>query len=137
MDITFKEKSLLIQLVAILIVFGGYFSSLDYSINQSLPSNSIPHFIWLVVALVALNILGHIFAAAFSQPENEDERDKLIELKATRIQAFLLAAGIIITIFASLKLQSVFLIVNLLILFLVISEVVEKAVQVFYYRKGV
>ena len=137
MDLTFKEKSLLIQIVAILIVFGSYFLSIDYKITQSLPSSTIPHFIWLVVALVVLNILGHIFAAAFNTPENEDERDKLIELKAARIQAFLLAAGIVMTILASLKLPNVFFVINLLILFLVISEIVEKAVQLFYYRKGI
>lgn len=136
MGSTFKEKSLWIQLITLSLVFGGYFLSLDYTITASLPSNLIPHFIWLIVVLVVLNILGHVVAAAFNKPENEDERDRLIELKATRIKAMLLAAGMLMAILASLKLQNVFLIVNLLILFLAISEVSEKAVQIFYYRNG-
>lgn len=136
MDITFKEKSLWIQLVTLSLVFGSYFLSIDYTNTKNLPMNSIPHFIWLIVVLVALNILGHILAAAFNKPENEDERDKLIELKATRVKAFLLAAGIVIAILASLKMENLFYTINLLILFLVISEVTEKAVQIFYYRKG-
>ncbi|WP_045858587.1 hypothetical protein [Teredinibacter purpureus] len=137
MGITFKEKSLWIQIVTLSLVFGGYFLNLDYTITESLPSNLIPRFIWLIVALVILNILGHVLAAAFNKPENEDERDKLIELKATKIKAFILAAGIVIAILGSLKLQNLFITLNLLILFLVISEVVDKAVQVFYYRKGI
>lgn len=137
MDITFKEKSLLIQIVTLSLVFGSYFLGIDYAITENLPSNSISHFIWLIVVLVVLNILGHILAAVFNKPENEDERDKLIELKAARIKAFLLAAGIVITILASLDLQNLFITINLLIMFLVISEVAEKSVQIFYYRKGI
>ncbi len=79
MDITFKEKSLWVQIVAISIVFGSYSLSLGHKITESLSSMPIPHYIWLVVALVVLNILGHILAAALDKPEREDERDKLIE----------------------------------------------------------
>lgn len=137
MDITFKEKSLWIQLVTLSFVFGGYFLSIDYTFPETIPSNSVSHFIWLIVILVILNILGHILASAFNKPENEDERDKLIELKASRIQAFIQAVGIVMAILASLKLQNLYITVNLLILSLVISEVLDKAVQLFYYRKGI
>ena len=137
MDITFKEKSLWVQIVALTGMFGSYFLNVDYKITDGFPSNLISHFIWLIVGLVVLNILGHVFAAAFNKPENEDERDKLIELKATRIKAFLLASGMVITILACLKLQNEFFTINLLLLSLVVSEVIEKAIQIFYYRKGI
>ena len=136
MNITFKEKSAWIQLVTLFLVFGSYFLSIDYTIPGSIPTNLAAHLIWLIVVLVVLNILGHILAAAFNKPENEDERDKLIELKATRIRAFIQAAGIVMAIIASLNLQNLFITINVLILFLVISEVIDKAVQLFYYRKG-
>ena len=136
MTLTFKEKSLWIQIITLALVFGGYFLTMNYNIEQAFPSNLILHYIWLIVVFIALNILAHIFAAAFNKPECEDERDKLIELKATRIKAFLLATGIVFAILASLILENQFLTINLLLLFLVFSEVITKAIQLFYYQKG-
>jgi len=136
MGVTFKEKSLWIQVVTLSLVFGSYFWALDYTGVDRFPPNLVSHFIGLLVVLTVLTILGHIFAAAFNEPENEDERDLIIELKATRIKAFLLASSIVITMLTSLTLQNEFVTLHLLLLFLVVSEVVEKAVQLFYYRQG-
>lgn len=136
MSVTFKEKSLWIQIVTLSLVFGSYFLNLDYTGVDRFPPNLVFHFIGLLVLLTVLTILGHIFAAAFNEPENEDERDVIIELKATRIKAFLLASSIVITMLTSLTLQNEFVTLHLLLLFLVVSEVVEKAVQLFYYRQG-
>ena len=136
MSVTFKEKSLWIQIVTLSLVFGSYFLALDYTGVDRFPPNLVSHFIGLLVLLTVLTILGHIFAAAFNEPENEDERDLIIELKATRIKAFLLASSIVITMLTSLTLQNEFVTLHLLLLFLVVSEVVEKAVQLFYYRQG-
>ena len=136
MGVTFKEKSLWIQVVTLSLVFGSYFLALDYTGVDRFPPNLVSHFIGLLVVLTVLTILGHIFAAAFNEPENEDERDLIIELKATRIKAFLLASSIVITMLTSLTLQNEFVTLHLLLLFLVVSEVVEKAVQLFYYRQG-
>jgi|TARA_B110000908_G_C10263717_1_gene461526 drug/metabolite transporter (DMT)-like permease len=136
MKLTFKEKSLWIQITTLTLVFGSYFLNMNYNITNGLPPNLIFDFIWLLIAFIALNILAHIFAAVFNKPECEDERDKLIELKATRIKAFILATGIIITILASLTLENQLLTINLLLLFLVVSEVIEKVIQLFYYQKG-
>jgi len=136
MSVTFKEKSLWIQIVTLSLVFGSYFFNLDYTGVDRFPPNLVSHFIGLLVLLTVLTILGHIFAAAFNEPENEDERDLIIELKATRIKAFLLASSIVITMLTSLTLQNEFVTLHLLLLFLVVSEVVEKAVQLFYYRQG-
>ena len=136
MGVTFKEKSLWIQVVTLSLVFGSYFWALDYTGVGRFPPNLVSHFIGLLVVLTVLTILGHIFAAAFNEPENEDERDLIIELKATRIKAFLLASSIVITMLTSLTLQNEFVTLHLLLLFLVVSEVVEKAVQLFYYRQG-
>ena len=94
MSVTFKEKSLWIQIVTLSLVFGSYFLALDYTGVDRFPPNLVSHFIGLLVVLTVLTILGHIFAAAFNEPENEDERDLIIELKATRIKAFLLASSI-------------------------------------------
>ena len=136
MGVTFKEKSLWFQIVTLSLVFGSYFLALDYTGVDRFPPNLVSHFIGLLVVLTVLTILGHIFAAAFNEPENEDERDLIIELKATRIKAFLLASSIVITMLTSLTLQNEFVTLHLLLLFLVVSEVVEKAVQLFYYRQG-
>jgi len=136
MSVTFKEKSLWIQIVTLSLVFGSYFLALDYTGVDRFPPNLVSHFIGLLVVLTVLTILGHIFAAAFNEPENEDERDLIIELKATRIKAFLLASSIVITMLTSLTLRNEFVTFHLLLLFLVVSEVVEKAVQLFYYRQG-
>lgn len=136
MNMTFKEKSQWIQLISILLVFGSYFLSINFKSAENFLPNSIYHFIWLIAALVILNIIGHALTAALNKPEGQNQRNQLIELKATRIKSFLLAAGIITSILISLKLQNDFYTVNFLFLALVGSETVEKALQIMYYRNS-
>ncbi len=136
MNLTFKEKSLLIQIIALALVFGGYFLKvLPISTNAS-SAEMMTQLIFIIIALVTLVIVGHIFTAINHKPEKLDERDKVIELKASRVKAFILSSGTIIAILCSLKADGNFWIVHTLLIFLVISDATEKALQLFYYRRG-
>lgn len=134
MNMTFKEKSQWIQLIAILLVFGSYFLSINFESTENFLPNSIYHFIGLIAALVILNILGHALTASLNKPEGQNQRNQLIELKVTRIKSFLLATGIVMSVLVSLKLQNDFYTVIASILALVGSEIVEKVLQIIYYR---
>lgn len=134
MDTSFKEKSLWIQLLALVLVFGSYFVQVILAGEGA--AHQLGYFIGMLVVLVVINVLGHSVAAVLSPPEHEDERDKRIQLTASRTKAHVLAAGSLITIAVSLILHHEFLTLHLLLLFLVIAEVAEKSVQLVYYRKG-
>ncbi|PCK06014.1 MAG: hypothetical protein COA42_17705 [Alteromonadaceae bacterium] len=136
MDLTFKEKSLFTQLIASSIAFFTYFYT---TLPQSSAFNSsalITPLIALVTAIVVINIIGHIIAAMISTPEGEDERDELILLKASKTKATLLSAGIVLSVLFSLKLESEFWTIQILLGVLVSTDIAEKLIQLFHYRKG-
>ena len=138
MDMSFQEKSTWSQLVGLVLVFGYYFYRvLGTSLSEV---ETVILFIVAVVALVALQIVFHIVIALSNIREanqGEDERDKMIELKATRVSAFVLGAGALLS--ASLWIFGVtpLTMANAILLSLVIAEVVQGVLQVVYYRRGV
>lgn len=136
MNLTFKEKSLYTQLIATLIAFGGYFYNVLPHSDVYAPVDLISHLSVLVIVVVIINIIGHIVSATISEPEDEDERDELILLKASKIKALLLSTGIVLSVFYSLLFQHEFWTIQILLLFLCGADIIEKMMQLFSYRKG-
>ena len=151
MDLSFQEKSILGSLVITLGLFGYYFFKVFevFMYGTSETSLSLPFIlIGVVAAVVAVEIVYHILIALASKPETEDERDKLIEAKATRISYFVLAAGCLtavghsmISVFAEdsaldRTIQNPIMTANLIILAFILAEVVGFAMQLYYYRRG-
>ena len=133
---SFKEKSVWIQLVIMVLVYGAYFSSVDIIAEVSSLSTIAMDLSLLVAAVIILNILGHILVAVCGSEEQTDERDRLIELKATRMKSVMLGVGVVLSMVAIFKFGNDHLTLHLLLLVLVIAEITEKTVQVFFYRRG-
>ncbi len=66
----------------------------------------------------------------------EDERDKIIELKATRIGYSFTGLGVAIALFSLVFDYSPAIMLNILFLSYLIGSLIEGFVQLFYYRKG-
>ena len=79
-------------------------------------------------------------AAAILSPEEanapRDEREKLIELKATRIAYSGLATGIVLACFLAAFDPPAIIATNALLFVLVMAEVLRSACQIIQYRRG-
>ena len=140
MDMSYQEKSIAGSLLAMLVVYGYYFAAvlrhagrLDFAVGR---------LIFAVIAIIVIEIVYHIVLALESKPEPKDERDILIESKAYRNAYFAYGTGaflvISVVIAAGLAGSQVtpFLLVNLVLLFMVLAEVVKFVTQLLYYSRG-
>ena len=93
-----------------------------------------------IVARIIIYIIFHIINAIATKAEKipaEDERDKLIKLKATRNSHYSFSVGFfiaIITLAIGMPAYSIFIV---FVISGVISELIDNGSQMYYYRKGV
>ncbi len=133
---SFKEKSAWIVLVAMLWIFGGYTWSLYKA--GSFGAGTTGVMFGTIIGFVILVVIAHIVVAIFSArpgDEQEDERDRLIELKADSLSGYALGAATL-TALALALFEGAYLIANILFLGLAGSEIIKNACQVLLYRKG-
>ncbi len=132
-------------LMAMLIFYGPYFARVLRNVGQShFAGEALWSLIWAVVAIIGIEILCNIgpLPPVGVQPEPKDERDMLIESKAYRngyfaygTGAFLVISAVIAAGLAHISVTP-FLVVNLVLLFMVLAEVVKLVTQLLYYRRG-
>jgi hypothetical protein len=135
---SFREKSAWISLVIHVVIFGGYFWSLADAWDH--PGRG-PLGVGLLIGAVVLLILNSIAlnaAVALASPKEAaapaDERERLISLHAERIASYVLSANVVLLIGALLLNWDAFLVANLLLAALVVSEVVRATMQIIYFR---
>lgn len=138
---SYREKSAYISLATHAAVFGTYFFMLwrawDDRIGQGL---SIGLLAAAVIALIVIAATLAIVAALLSPKEanaSSDERERMIDLKAERIASYTLSTGVVCLIGALLIGWNSFLVANLLLAAMVISELVKAIAQIVYFRAGV
>lgn len=152
MDLSFQEKSILGSLVITVIVFAYYFLEVFkvFTADTSYAAASLPPLlIGVVIAIVIIEAVYHSLIALRSRPEREDERDRLIEAKATRIAYYVLVTGCVLTIghatISAYLYQDVpgralagpIITANFVLFFFIVAEIVGFAMQLYYYRRGV
>lgn len=154
---SFKEKSILISLLAVAALYGGYFYDLlgngvglaDSS--QSLQA-MLERMIGIVIALVVVHIIFHIVISLDDVEEAEDERDRAVARRASvfgfnvLFLAVLLVLGRILILGAWAETDDpgarspappgLFEIANLLLAGLVAADLVYYGAQLFFYRRG-
>jgi uncharacterized membrane protein YjjP (DUF1212 family) len=93
-----------------------------------------------IVARIIIYIIFHIINAIATRQEKipkEDERDKLVKLKAIRNSHYTFSIGFMIAIIAlafGMPVQGLFIV---FVISGVISELIDNGSQIYYYRKGV
>ncbi|MCB9248440.1 MAG: hypothetical protein H6613_07765 [Ignavibacteriales bacterium] len=105
--------------------------------NTTLISLFISVVILISIIQVTLIIILSISNKKKEAEKGGDEREKLIEAKATKISYFILSAGAWVTAFGILLTSSAFILINVLILFLVLAEIVGFSLQLIYYKRGI
>jgi|OpeIllAssembly_1097287.scaffolds.fasta_scaffold119983_3 hypothetical protein len=136
MDLTFEEKSLWVLFLGLLGVYGYYFSMvLPTDAVNVMPQHKVL-FAVAVAYLVASQVVGHILIAIVDPRDETDERDRLIELKGTRVGSWVLAAGVFITLVVAVQTEGNFLFTHVLLGSWVLSQLVEIGSQLYLYRRG-
>jgi len=116
---------------------GGMFNTAD---TASLVGKAI---LLLIVVQIAVNIViriaSHILfyvTRGEDEPDLEDERDKLIELRGLRISFFVLSGGFILSMIALAVGQPIFLVFNLIIFSFTVGDMTGNALKLHHYRRG-
>ena len=139
MDTTYEERSVIVQLIGLVLVLGGYFVVAGIMMREGVPTliAFVPLFVVAVVLLVIVLTLGHILALFWGRPERRDERDRLIEWRADSIASHVLGGGVLIAITGMIFSVNNVWIAHLLLLLLLLSEVLKLSLQLLFYRRGV
>jgi uncharacterized membrane protein len=134
---SFREKTAWISLVSMCGIYGLYFWPMFHS-GHAVGGFSFIGLLKTVIALIVVQTVLTI-VAAIAAPRDakapKDEREKLIELKATRIAYSGLATAVALAcLFGALDPPIVFN-TNSLLFILVTAEVMRSGCQVIQYRR--
>ena len=139
MNKSFHEKSIWISLITISLIFGYYFVRVFMMASQD-EINVVENIVLLIsviVMVIIVEVVFHIILALRARPQIQDERDRLIELKATRNAYFVLAFGIFLPIVCIAASVRPFIVAHVIMFIFVLSEIAQFLSQLFYYRKGI
>jgi hypothetical protein len=93
-----------------------------------------------VVARVIIQIIFHIINAIATREEEvprEDERDKLVKLKAIRNSYYAFTGGFVVSVLALALGMPVHGMFIALVISGLIAEILDNGSQMYYYRKGI
>ena len=93
-----------------------------------------------IVARVIIQIIFHIGNAIATREEDvprEDERDKLVKLKATRNSYYVFSGGFVVSVVMLALGMPVYGMFIALVAFGLVAEIIDNGSQIYYYRKGV
>jgi hypothetical protein len=135
---SFREKSAWISLLSMLGIYGLYF----WSAARSGHPFSDVHFsgmLGTIVLLVIVQVVLTIAVAVFAPKEAKaprDERDKLIDLRATRLAYAALATSVAFACFFGGFNPPIIFNANALLFILVVAEILRSGCQIVQYRRG-
>jgi len=133
---SFQEKSLWLMFVGLVAGFGFYFATVLPMATVDVMPQQMVLFVLAVVALVLMQIVGHVLIAIIDRRTGTDERDRLIALKGTRIAAYVLATGVFLALCAALLTRGNFIFTHVLLAFWVLAQLTEIGAQLVMYRRG-
>lgn len=140
MNASFEERSVKITLGGLVVVFGLYFAVAGQMLTAGVTESVVPYLPVFGVAvglLVFLLVVGHTLAAIAERPEAPDERDRMIAWKAENDSSWVLGVGVLAAIFGLAAPIGPAWIANGLLATLFLSEVLNRVLQLWYYRKGI
>lgn len=138
---SFREKSQWVVLVTVAVVYGGYFADVLPGHAADVGSGDFARFAAAALLLVALQVAAHVALAihgrrAVRRGVQEDERDRLIGLHASRVSGHVLGAGAFAALATALAVPGNFTFVHVLFGALVLAQLVEAAMQIVQYRRS-
>jgi len=135
---SFREKTAWISLISMSAIYAIYFWSAIHS-GPHFGTLHLGGLLETVIALVIVQVALTIVVSIFSPKEAKaprDEREKLIDLKATRTAYAGLATGIAFACFFGGFNPPIVFNANALLFILVVSEILRSACQIIQYRRS-
>jgi uncharacterized membrane protein len=135
---SFREKSAWISLLSMILIYGSYFWSASYSTTHS-GAVRFGGLLGTVVLLVVVQIILTIAVAIFAPKDAKaprDERDRLIDLRATRFAYAALATSVAFACFFGAFNPPIIFNTNALLFLLVLAEMLRSGCQIVQYRRG-
>jgi len=132
---SFREKTAWISLLSMSAIYGYYFWSVIHSRSHAGFRGLLGTIIALVFVQTALTIAVAIFAPKEAKAP-ADEREKLIELKATRFAYAGLATAVALACFFAAFNPPILFNTNALLFILVTAEVMRSGCQIVQYRRS-
>ena len=138
MGMSFKEGLQWIILISVLLVYGVYFSQAGVSREADVTAREIIRFSYLTGLLIVLNIVGASVLASFKKYQDKpaDERDRLIQWKSQSVASYVLTSGVLFSMACAHFFSGNSPVLHALLGSLVVTQVVDSGLQIFYYRRG-
>lgn len=141
MSLTFHEKSIWVSLTSTILVFAYYFSQAIILLNT--PETPLPAlinlFLVVIVAIIIIQVfMQSLIAFIFREDADseDDERARVITLKATQISHYILIVGVWASILSIYFELSAIMLANMILFFFVLSEVIGYIAHLIFYRRG-
>ena len=137
---SFREKSAWITLTLILLVSILYFLHVTWALVPPPNPGMIQALIYCVVAFTVIEVVAHLVLFIFFPKDArtpKDEREILIDLKATRISAYVYVIGSFIAVWTIHLGANQIAVANGIVLAFVMAEIINYSARIFYYRRGV
>jgi hypothetical protein len=148
---SFQQKNIAVSLVSSTLILGVFLIGLLLMIQGgSFESSSVIR-LWVIVIVLSIivTILGTIFTHIFSaiieavrtneEPEIgdiADERDKLIDLKGTRVAYVAFACGVLVSMLTFALGRPPLVMFTLIIFFGILAQMAGDISRLYYYRRG-
>ena len=148
---SFQEKNVTVSLVNFSLILGFYLIRLFQMIQGGSFNSSNVFRLWGIVIVLAVivtifaTILTHIISAVIQaiktkeEPDIEDiadERDKLIDLRGTKITYFVSSIGVFLSMLTFALGQPPLVMFTLLIFFGVVAQIIGDITRLYLYRRG-
>lgn len=134
---SFREKSAWISLLSIAVIYGVYFGSVIHAGPHA--GFHFGSLLTTVIALIVAQIALHIVIAIAAPKDAKaprDEREKLIELKASRFAYSGLATAVAMACFFGALDPPIVFNTNALLFVLVTAELMRSGSQIIQYRRS-
>ena len=132
---TFREKTAWISLLSVSGIYGFYFLAVVRSGQPGRVHGLLETIIALVVVETVLTIAVAVFAPKEAKAPR-DERDRLIDLRATRFAYYALAGSVACACFFGAFNPPIIFNTNALLFVLVMTEILRSGCQIVQYRRG-
>ncbi len=147
---SFQEKNSIVSFFSTVIIYASYCLYVFLKYQEGSINMAGDLFFWgkvilifipiSIAARILIYILFHIVNTAVTRededPSFQDERDKLIDLKATKIAYIVSGLGFLFGMVTLVLRMPAAVMINVIFLFCNIGSMVEEGTKFFFYRRG-
>ena len=137
---SFREKSAWITLILMLLVSVIYFLHVPLTLVPPPNSWMLRALVYCIIIFIVIELIAHL-VLFLRYPKDartpKDEREILIDLKATRIAAYVYVLGSFLAVWTIHIGANQITVGNGVLLAFVIAEIINYSARIYYYRRGV